>query len=109
MKLNIYNKREIIKTYEVDKYDLTFGIVEDVVNLIDIDKLKTGSDEEIIQVVAGAVVNGLDIIKPFLKDIFDGLTDEEIRNTRISELVTVLFEVVKYSINELSIGIKGKN
>ena len=30
LKLNIYKKREIIKTYESDTYDLLFGTVEDL-------------------------------------------------------------------------------
>ena len=36
MKLNIYKTQtEIEKTYEVDAYDLMYGIVEDVLNVIE--------------------------------------------------------------------------
>lgn len=109
LKLNIYNKREIVKTYTTETYDLMFGTVEDLIDLVNLDKLKTGSDEELIQIVGEAVAKGLGIIKPLLKDIFDGLTDDELRNTKTTDIAKVLVEVIKYSINEISKGAKGKN
>ena len=38
LKLNIYEKRKIVKTYTAETYDLMFGTVEDLLNIIDIDK-----------------------------------------------------------------------
>lgn len=109
LKLNIYNKKEIEKTYTAETYDLMFGTVEDLLDLINLDKMKTGSDEELIQIVSEAVMKGMGIIKPLIKDIFDGLTDEELRNTKTAEIAQVLVEVVKYTINEISKGATGKN
>ena len=109
LKLNIYNKKEIVKTYKTDTYDLMFGTVEDLIDLIDLDKFQTGSDVELIKVVGEVVINGLGIIKPLLKDIFDGLTDEELRNTKTSELVIVLTEIIKFTVAQISKGGNGKN
>lgn len=109
LKLNIYEKKHIVKTYKCESYDLMFGTVEDLINLIDLDKLKTGSDAEIIQLVGNVVMRGIDIFKPLLKDIFDGLTDDELRNTKISEIATVLVEVVKFAITQMSLGASEKN
>lgn len=109
LKLNIYNKKEIAKTYTAETYDLMFGTVEDLIDLVNLDKLQTGSDEELIQIVGEAVAKGLGIIKPLLKDIFDGLTDDELRNTKTVDIARVLVEVIKYSINEISKGATGKN
>lgn len=109
MKLNIYDKKKIIKTYEVDAYDLMFGTVEDVANAIDIDSLKTGSDVEIIQMAGKLVMSSMDTVKNLLKDIFDGLTDEELKNTKVSEIATVLVDVVKFTIAQLNLGGNGKN
>jgi len=109
MKLNIYEKKKIIKTYEIDAYDLMFGTVEDVANAIDIDSLKTGSDVEIIKMVGKLVMTSMDTVKNLLKDIFDGLTDEEIKGTKVSEIATVLVDVVKFTIAQLNLGVNQKN
>lgn len=109
LKLNVYNKREIIKTYTAETYDLMFGTVEDLIDIIDLDKLKSDSDVELLKLAGDVVMKGLDIIKPLLKDIFDGLTDEELRNTKTSEIATVLVEIVKFTIVQISKGGNGKN
>lgn len=109
MKLNIYEKKKIIKTYETDTYDLMFGTVEDVANAIDIDSLKTGTDVEIIKMVGKLVMTSMDTVKNLLKDIFDGLTDEELKETKVSEIATVLVDVVKFTIAQLNLGGNGKN
>lgn len=109
MKLNIYNKRNIEKTYVAETYDLMFGTVEDIIEVVDLDKLQTGSDAEIIKLVGNTVIHGLDIIKPLLKDIFEGLTDEELKRTKVKEIATVLVEVMKFAIAEISKGANSKN
>lgn len=109
LKLNIYKKREVIKTYTSETYDLMFGTVEDLLELIDIDGLQSGSDVEIIKLVGNVVTKGMNIIKPLLKDIFEGLTDDELKCTKVNEIATVLINVVKFSINEMSKGAQGKN
>lgn len=109
MKLNIYDKKQIVKTYETNTYDLMFGTVEDVANAINLDSLKTGSDVEIITMVGKFVMSSMDTVKELLKDIFDGITDEELKKTRVSEIATVLVDVVKFTIAQLNLGGNGKN
>lgn len=109
MKLNIYEKKKIIKTYTAETYDLLFGTVEDLVDILELDTLKTGSDVEVIKLATNVITKGMDIIKPLLKDIFEGLTDDELRNTHVSEIVTVLVEVIKFAINQITKGQKLKN
>lgn len=109
MKLNIYEKKKIIKTYTAETYDLLFGTVEDLVDILELDTLKTASDVEVIKLATNVITKGMDIIKPLLKDIFEGLTDDELRNTHVSEIVTVLVEVIKFAINQITKGQKLKN
>ena len=109
MKLNIYDKKTIVKTYEARTYDLMFGTVEDVANAVDLDKLQTGSDVEIIQLVGNLVLTSMGTVKDLLKDIFDGITDEELRNVKVSEIVVVLIDVVKYTVTQLDKVNDGKN
>lgn len=109
LKLNIYDKKKIIKTYTAETYDLMFGTVEDLINAVDLNKLENGTDFELIKVVGNLVLKGMDIIKPLLKDIFEGLTDEELKNTKVSEIATTLIDVIKFSINEMGKGVTRKN
>lgn len=109
LKLNIYNKREIVKTYEAESYDLTFGTVEDLINLIDVDKVNLDDNSELIKEAGKIVMGGMDVLKPLYKDIFEGLTDEELRNTHLSELASVLIGVLKFAISQMLAGTKTKN
>jgi len=110
LKLNIYNKKQIVKTYTAETYDILFGTVEDLIDVLDLDGLKTGSDVELIQVATKLIVTSKDdIIKPLLKDIFDGLTDDELKNTKVKELASVFINIVRYSIDQITSGNNGKN
>ena len=112
LKLNIYESGKVAKTYKAKDFTLTTGICEDVIQEVDIDKMTSGGmDEqklgiEIIKIVAKSFSK----FKPFLQDVFDGLTDEEYRKTSIKEVANVIFTIVKYTINELySVGNTSKN
>lgn len=109
LKLNIYEKRKVVKTYTAETYDLMFGTVEDLLNVIDIDNIQAGDKTELIKAVAKVLSHSMDIVKPLLKDVFEGLTDEELRNTKISEIVDALSNIVTYSINQIMKGNGGKN
>ena len=110
LKLNIYNKKNITKTYTTESYDIMFGTVEDLLNLIDLEKFNNSkNDMEFIKVVTEAVVKGFDVIKPLLKDIFEGLTDDELRNTKISEIVNILVSIIKITMTQITSGTKTKN
>lgn len=109
LKINIYNKKEITKTYTNDTYDLMFGTVEDFMDLINVDELKTGSDQEIVILVGKALPKGMGTIKALLKDVFEGMTDEELKHTKVKEITKVLVNIVKSSITEIGKGIDEKN
>lgn len=107
--LNIYEKKKIIKTYTAETYDLMFGTVEDFINVIDINNIDLENKESLIKIASKVVVSALDIIKPLLKDVFDGLTDAELRNTKISEIVEIIIQIIKFAIKEMRKGFKQKN
>ena len=109
MKLNIYEKREIVKTYNAECYDLMTCTVEDILNVLQIDKLTGDSDMDLIRYVGTMLPTCWSVIKPLILDIFEGLTEEEMRNTRMKEVAIVIVEVVKYAFWDISRGITEKN
>lgn len=102
LKLNIYNGKTVEKTYIAEEIDIMFGTVEDLLDVIDFDNLN--DEKEVVKVV----IKTLNNLKPFLKQIFDGLTDEEIKQTKVKELIPLFVKIVKYSIDELK-SLMGKN
>lgn len=108
LKLNIYEKKEVKKTYICDTYDLMFGTIEDFLELANVDELKEGTDAEILILVGKAIPKGMGIIKSLLKDVFEGITDEELKNTRVNEIAKLLLNIIKYSITEIGIGVNQK-
>lgn len=108
MKLNIYDKKKIVKTYTADTYDLMFGTLEDVADAINLDAIKDGSDAEIIKMAAQLALGCKDTVRDLMKDVFDGITDDELRHTTVSEIAVVLLDIVRYTLSEMG-KLKTKN
>lgn len=88
--LNIYSaddKNKVEKTYTAQGYDLMLGTVEEFMRIIDIDKI--GDNIE----VAKMVVRGYGQIKPLLRDVFPGITDEELNRVKVNELVKTIIQI----------------
>lgn len=109
LKLNIYtNPKTVEKTYTTDTFELMFGTVEDIISLLDgltMGAAKKDDFDSLIGVVTGAI----GYLKPFLKDVFEGLTDEELRRTKVKELVPVFVDIIKFSFSEIGSVATGKN
>ena len=101
--LNIYEKKNVVKTYEADSYDLMFGTLEDFLKIVD-EKMFTEdiSDFDFAKLAFLTVKNCLGEIKPLLFDVFDGLTEEELRKTKASELIAVVINIAKYAFTEIN-------
>ena len=104
LKLNIYkNQNEIEKTYTADTYDLMFGTIDDFTHVIDLHAL-TGNKGGIgvVQAAYNIVTGGLDMMKPLLKDVFPGLTDDELRRVKAKELVPVVVNLCGFTMEQLN-------
>lgn len=99
LKLHIYEGRKIVKTYTAESIDLLFGVIEDVIDALDFESMKTGNNKE----MAKMLIKCKDQIKPFLMDIFDGLTAEEVRHTRTQNLIDVFRGLYNYAVSELGV------
>jgi len=98
LKLNIYKTNSTVeKTYTAGEYDLMWGTIEDLTAVIDLDRI----DDEME--VGKMIFKVLPQIKPILKQIFDGLTDDEIKRTKVKELIPIFIDVFKYAFSEFSL------
>lgn len=102
IKLNIYNGNAIEKVYTAETIDFSFGVIEDILDALDLESMKTNSKTEL----AGIIIKCSKQLKPFLKDMFPGVTDEEIRRTHIQNLIEVFKGLYEYATKELSAATK---
>lgn len=97
LELNIYNGAKIEKTYTAGTIDCSFGVVEDILNALNFESIKTGNKFEL----AAMVIKCMDQLKPFLKEIFAGVTDEELRKAKMSNIVDIFKNVYYFANVEL--------
>lgn len=109
IKLPIYNKKEVVKTYTAETYDIMFGTVEDLIGVLDLDKFTSGDDKDFLKGIALAVPGAFGLIKPLLKDVFDGLTDEEIKHCKLADVIKVIVSIIKFSISQITADATAKN
>ena len=51
-------------------------------------------------------INALPVIKDIFKDVFEGLTDDEIRRIGLDDFFSVTTEIVMYSLNRMGKSVK---
>ena len=91
MKLNIYkNQTEIAKTYEVEGYDIMYGTVEDILEILD--SVEGGSEDDMLK----AVSRNRDKLNNLLLDVFPGVTKEELRQVKLKDLIPIFSELFQY-------------
>lgn len=79
-KLNILGENDkVVKTYETSK--IKYGLIEDMVSL---SKELDGKSE----------FEQFSLMKPLLKTMFTGLTDEELRNVEFAEVLNVIKDLM---------------
>ncbi|MBR1453610.1 MAG: hypothetical protein IJ593_03085 [Lachnospiraceae bacterium] len=101
LKLNIYGnvdgKKKVVKTYKTTTLDISFGIVEDMMEILD--KIQSNSDENAI---LGAIMKNIKNIRPLLLDVFEGLTEEELKNASTKEVIQIIVNIITFAINEIN-------
>lgn len=109
LKLNIYKGGQVVKTYKASTYDLMFGTMEDFIEIIEPDKLFSDDKADMGTAATKLLTGGMNQLKPLFLEVFPGLTEEELRHTRVKDLVVVGKEILKYSLNEMKMAATGKN
>ena len=113
LKLNIYKTsalKEVERTLIAEDFKLSTGVCIDLLHLINIDLFEgvtaLSKEDQFIEIFK-IVVNGSDLFMNLLKDVFDGLTDEDIQKTEMTEIVNIIIQIVKYSTQMLFSSFRG--
>lgn len=109
LRLNIYKNREIEKTYITQDYAVMYGVVEDLLDLLDLEALTSGKKESMLSAVSRIMKSRADVINPLLLDIFEGLTEEELRRAKALDVVNVILGMAGFSFEQLrGLAFRGK-
>lgn len=93
------NKREIEKTYTAEGYDLPFGVINNVLDTLDFEKIDDTA-------LGMAILKSAKEIKPLMLEIFEGLTEEELNRVGTSKLVPIIFKIFMDTKEQLTTEIK---
>lgn len=104
--LKIYddNGKNIVKSYESTTYDLMFGTVMSIMDLLKIEDIDNQME------MLKTVYNAWDEIKAVLSGVFPEATEEDWKHVKVKELLPMILEIAKFSVTEmLSIPTDSKN
>ena len=104
MKIDIRKHGEIIKTYTADIEDVNYGVIEDVSRIVDLEMLDNITDQEATKLINDIVKTKASEVKSILKEIFDGVTEQELRQVKPRQISAALYEIVVYTANDLVAG-----
>lgn len=106
LKLNVYDKtgKEVVKTVEADTFDLMFGTIVKLMDLLKIEDID--NNLEVLKVIYGAWNEITDV----LSTVFPNMTDEDWKTVKVKELVPIIIEIGKFAITDaLAIPTDSKN
>lgn len=102
LKLNVYNKKVIEKTYTTNDYEVMYGTVEDLLDLLDLEALTNTADQDSLITALSRLLNSRqEVINPLLMDIFAGLTADELRRVKAREVLEVIVGLAGFSLEQL--------
>lgn len=114
LKLDIYADRlcrKVERTATANDFELSTGVCEDVLNIINIDMFEGGlatlSDESMQELAVGIIKNGYPFFVDLIKDIFE-ISDDEAKRIKVTDIATVVLDIVKYSFTQLANSLGGK-
>lgn len=88
------------KEYVVNHFDVELGVIEDLLNILDLDKM----DDNVA--IARMVLESMKQVKPILLQMFPGLTEDELRTVGVFSIVQVLKQAVLMAV-EIITGMGG--
>lgn len=94
--LKIYNNNgNVVKSYESATYDLMFGTVKKLMELLKIEDMDNQME------MLKTIYEAWDEIKVVLSGVFPEVTDEDWNHVKVKELLPIIIEIAKYSVTEM--------
>jgi hypothetical protein len=95
--LKIYDDsgKNIVKSYESKTYDLMFGTVMKLMELLKVEDMD--NQAEMLKTIYGAWGE----IKTVLAGVFPEATDDDWKHVRVKELLPMILEIAKFSVTEM--------
>ena len=104
--LKIYGDggKTVVKSHEAKTYDLMFGTVMKLMDLLKIEDVE--NNMEILKILHGA----WDEIKSVLAEVFPEVTDDDWKHVKVKELLPIIIGIAKFAVKDMmSIPTDGKN
>lgn len=95
--LKIYDEKgqNIVKTYESQSYDLMFGTVMSLMDLLKIEDLENQMD--LLKIIHGAWSE----IKEVLSGVFPHVTEDDWKHVKVKELLPIIVNIAKYAVTDM--------
>lgn len=95
--LKIYDDKgqNIVKSYESTTYDLMFGTVMKLMELLKIEDMDNQME------MLKTIYDAWDEIKVVLSAVFPEATDEDWIHVKVKELLPIIIGIAKYSVTEM--------
>ena len=95
--LKIYDEsgKTVIKSYKSTTYDLMFGTVMDLMELLKIEEIDNQME------MLKTIYKAWDEIKNVLSGVFPEVTEDDWKYVKVKELLPIIVEIAKFSITEM--------
>lgn len=95
--LKIYDDKgqNVVKSYESTTYDLMFGTVKKLMELLKIEDMDNQME------MLKTIYEAWDEIKAVLLGVFPEVTDDDWNHVKVKELLPIILDIAKYSVTEM--------
>jgi predicted CopG family antitoxin len=98
MKINIWkSQKEIEKTYTAEAYDLMYGTLQDIFEVLD--EVKDFENESQVLKI---ITENRKTLDSLLMDIFPEMTEEDLKHIKVKELIPVFAETFAFVLSTFS-------
>jgi hypothetical protein len=87
--LPIYENGQIAKIYECEEYDMMFGTLEDMLAIAE-----SANSEQ-------AVAKQMNIVRPLVREIFPGISDQELRKTKVKDVFSIIQKAMIFATSQI--------
>lgn len=101
LELKIYkpHSNEVEKVYKAEEAYVMYGTLQDIAEIVDDNEVTDNSNS--VAAIGKVVLGAIPIINNLLPEIFEGLTKEELRRVRTTDLIDLIIDISLYTAGEI--------